>query len=368
MKPIHPMWLTMLLVVAGGAEARAQFFRGTSNPYGQNASGFSTGAAANPYNQFATGNASTGFPFTSGSLFGPPSRSSTYEAGSNFNVFAPNLSGGYMSGGGGSYSNYSTIFPSMGSVSGDGPRKAFDRWAIERERELNGPNGPKKQAELRQYLTRPSALDLSSGAALNAILEALAPLADKVKSLPPTAIDETFLKRLNFTRGTGSIGLLRQEGQIPWPKLLLKVDAEDEVAARKNIEKRFLEAFNQVAGGAAAEADNLKALHEAIGLFGRLVSARSQSLTFAETVEAKRFLTSLEDSVLFLKQSDAAEWLPGKSKAVSKSLQELVLRMLDKKVRFAPAVVGNDGAYTTMHRAMAALFSQAAAPQVSANR
>ena len=41
------------------------------------------------------------------------------------------------------------------------------------------------------------------------------------------------------------------------------------------------------------------------------------------------------------------------------SLQDFVRILIEQKVRFAPAIVGNDAAYATMHRLLSALYAQA---------
>ena len=91
-----------------------------------------------------------------------------------------------------------------------------------------------------------------------------------------------------------------------------------------------------------------------------MAAAKASTMTFAENIDVKRFIRSLEDAVSFLQQSDASEWLPGKQKVKPKTMQELVKIMGDKGVRFAPSLVGADASYGQMHRILAALHAQVA--------
>jgi hypothetical protein len=243
------------------------------------------------------------------------------------------------------------------------PAKAFDRWVNDRQRQNMQEEALKAQKleELHRSLSGPDRGEITSALALNAILDSLRTMPEKVQSTPPVAIDAAFIKQLNFTRGSGSVGLLRKQGKIDWHKNLLNLTPAAGVAkVREQIEKRFLDAFEQVNGGGQADPENIKALLKSIDVLSDMASNRASSLTFTENLEIKRYLRSLEDAVTFMKQPDASEWMPGKHKAKPKTLQELVQIMSDKNVRFAPALVGTDAVYITMHRLLATLHAQAA--------
>ncbi len=352
----------VLSLLACEARSYGQLYRGASNPYSKSAGGIFSSSAGNGYDRSGAGGFNQ-IPLLVKSVVYGTGKSTEYGK----KAWTPGQANNYMTGGAAGYYRYIPTKGSpiaiIGAISPDGPRKAFERWAIA----ANGVDAERKQAELQRSLTNPAPAKIGSGAALNAIVDGLEPLAAKLKAMPPNAIDDHFLTRLNFTRGTGSVGMLRNKGKIEWSALLVNLTPKDESAKlRQQIETRFQDAYNQVAAGRPADADNLKTLAQALEQLGILATARAPTLAFAENVEMKKFLSALEDSVAFLKQADAADWLPGTAKAQANSIQELVLRMLEKKVRFATAAPGQEGANATMHRALTALYKQAAAPQVGA--
>ena len=356
------------------SSAQAQFSR-APNPYSPATNGMSSGAR---YSYTITPNPWGGLPVLSVTTpngfavvpFNPAYPYYFNAGGSHGSAYNK----GYTTGSSGSYSDYNqpaaTVAPAPAAAyRPDVPRRAFDRWAVQRDQQVKVENVQQKQEQLNQYLSNPSSGDISSGVALNAILDGLQPLEAKFKDSQPVAIDDAFLNRLNFTRGVGSIGLLRGEGKIAWPALLMNLAPSEEVAKlRQQIEEQFMEAFKQVNGGGRADAENLKTTLKSIDTLNDMASGKAQSMTFAENVDVKRFIKSLEDAVAFLKQPDAADWMPGKLKAKPKTVQELVKTLHDKGCRFAPALVGNDAAYVTMHRSLAGLYSLVAPAQFGANR
>jgi hypothetical protein len=345
-------WAALVACGLGGLavqSAQAQYSRGGGGTYG----GVSSGA----YDSLGSQQLymATGIPFFMRQFLPTVTSNATSRSPTSVGP------GGYTTGGAcagftctmsGGFSSYAST-PSAYT-----PRNAFDRWNFDRERQTIS-SGPQKQMELQRLLINPSSGDVTSGAALNAIVDGLEPLVDKLKTQPPTAIDHSLLKKMNFTHGAGSVGLLRDQGKIEWPALLLKLSPANEVAKiRTKIETQLREAYRQVSDKGNADPDDLKSLLRSIEALGDIASGQAQSMTFSQNVEVKRYLKSLEDSVAFLKQADAADWLPGKHKVKPESSQDLVRVLIEKKIRFAPAIVGDDAAYNQMHRALVALYMQ----------
>lgn len=341
--------------------AHGQFYRGGQSPYP--GGGISGGVSSSAYDtsglqQF---NMVNGIPLFIRPYLPMMTTSSAYaDPVLRFPNFA--TPGGYTTGGvcagytctTGGFSNYATTTPAA-----YGPRSAFDRWTFDRDRQASS-SGPQKQIELQRLLTNPSLGDVTCGLALNAIVDSLEPLVEKFKDLPPTAIDHSLLKKMNFTHGAGSVGLLRHQGKIQWPALLLNLAPADEVAKiRTKIEGQLQEVYRQASEKGKADPEDLKNLLRSIDNLGDIASGQAQSMTFSQNVEVKRYLKSLEDCVAFLKQSDAGDWLPGKHKVKPDSVQDFVRILIQQKVRFAPAIVGDDAAYAAMHRSLAALYAQA---------
>ena len=240
----------------------------------------------------------------------------------------------------------------------DQPRNAFNRWVNQRDRQGQPDIAQRNDEELNRNLTQPELKDVISGDALNVILQSLISMPDKVKKTAPIEFEENTLKQLNFTRGTGSIGLLRFEGRIDWPKAMQVLPAI--ATARQDIETRFADAYKNVTDQGRVDAIQLDDLLKRVDQLSDQLTANGKALTFAENVAAKRFLSSLEDSIKFLKQPDAADWLPGKSKLMASTVQELVEIMAQKRIRFAPALVGNDQVNISTHLMLVRLHKQAA--------
>ncbi len=346
-----------LLLIA--TSAHGQLLRSTTNPYSQTAgSGFS-GGANNGYNRNPTIVGQNPLGLLNGQVFPSVSKNSPYGGGLKMNINTRPQTGGYTTGSAGSYYTYKApVNPTpIGGNAGFGPRSAFDRWATEK----TAPANPVPAEDIVRQWANASPKEVSSGEALNALLKSLAPLADKLKTTPAVPIDEAFLKRLSFSRGSGSVGLLRAEGKIEWPAQLVELPPKEEVAKiRAQIDQRFQDAFTQVAGGATADPDNLKALRKLIDMLSETATARAQAMTFAENVRIKQHLRSLEDSVTFLKQDDAGNWLPGRPAFKPESVQDMIALMQEKNVHFAPAFTGNESAYTTLYRSMVAIYTEAA--------
>jgi hypothetical protein len=249
------------------------------------------------------------------------------------------------------------VFADRPAPAADEPRNAFNRWQNQRHRQAQQDPIRRNEEELYRNLTQPELKDVISGESLNMILESLIAMPEKFKKTAPIVFEEDTLSRLNFTRGTGSIGLLRDEGRIAWPPAL---QAREALApARQEIEKRFAEAYRQVAENGRTDLAALDDLLKHVDQLNNQIAASEKSLTFAENVAASRFLASLEDSIRFLKQPDASEWLPGKCKLKPATVQELVQIMADKRIRFAPALVGNDNVNISTHLMLARLYKQA---------
>jgi hypothetical protein len=369
-------WLALFTSLVLVSESQAQFVRGNSfNPYapapGPSGGAYLPGLPGYPTNSVIFGRFGP---------FGPPTVSFPTATGRYTFPFDPRfpitVAGlpathggvvGYTTGSADSaYAATQTIIDPASA--GPAPkqqapgRNAFDRWIGERER-ARRPEALQidKSQELMNALGNASQGDITSGNALNTILEALAPLTKQFAATQPIPLDPAFLKKINFTRGAGSVGVLRDGGKISWPKLLLNLEPKESAAKlRAQIEERFQAAFDQVNGGGKFDPEEARNLLKSIDQLADMASARAQAMTFADNLEVKRFLKALEDGVAFLRQPDAADWLPGKQKVLPATLQELVRVMTEKSVRFAPALLGNDGAYLALHRALVGLHGQAA--------
>ncbi len=391
---MKPYFLPLIVVSWLASSAHAQMYRSSNyNPYGSSrssgGSSYSGGISASfiPQVSFGPFGPQLGYATPVGYVMVPafPGVPSYFGPMYGVNMKGSRVAGiGYLQGSVGSlnssrYQSSGTGGSSMndgGATSqyGGSPRaqvknleprrKRFEQFLDERL-QVNPEELKQKQQKqiLLHSLANPTKQEVTSGAAPNTILESLESMRPQFKEAPEMPIAPELVKELNFTKGsgTGSFGLLRQEGKIPWPMSLTAMTPKDQsVEMRAAIDKSFLEAYQQVSTG-KADLETLKDLQRNTDKLSNLVSANIRNMGINDYMEAKQFLKSVDETVTFLKQPDAADWLPGKSKIKPRTVQELFHVMSEKGIRFAPALVGNDNAYLAMHR-MLVNFHNAVAP------
>jgi hypothetical protein len=72
---------------------------------------------------------------------------------------------------------------------------------------------------------------------------------------------------------------------------------------------------------------------------------------------ALRFLNDLADTIRALQEPNIAKYAANPFAESGTTVSELVLHMTRHGLRFAPAISGQEAAYTALHRAMVAYFS-----------
>ena len=91
--------------------------------------------------------------------------------------------------------------------------------------------------------------------------------------------------------------------------------------------------------------------------------ARNQ--TFNSYVEAKAFINNLDDAVIALGQPDAISHFDGEYTVKAKTVPDLVRWLTDKGLQFAPAIPGDEAAYTALHGALAAYDKAVRTPKAA---
>jgi hypothetical protein len=194
-------------------------------------------------------------------------------------------------------------------------------------------------------------VEILSGKALNAWLLKLQDLPEKGAG-PRVALDARLLVRINVTRidGNGGLALLRKGGQLDWPATL-KGAAFD--AERVRVDSLLPDAVKQAKEG-EVKPRTVEQLNQAREKLVGSLADGVNDLTPSQYIEARRFLYLLGDALKVLQEKDvrgtmaAAAGLPGKCKTVA----ELAQYMTDSKLRFAPALGGDEAAYVELERAL----------------
>jgi hypothetical protein len=251
----------------------------------------------------------------------------------------------------------------------DNKKRAFDEYLYE-QRNTPTPEETRQEAikqQLSHSLTEPNATEIQSATALNSILGALLAMPG-VKADSP-ALTEDVLKRVNVVKGAGNVssGLLRDEGKLTFPQAVRALAPADQTAAElRTLDSLARDAYAQATAG-RVDGDLLKKMQEiSTSLNDRLTKVVNET-QFGQYSEGKRFLRALDDAIAALRQTDAAEFLPGgKNVARGKDVAALVKYMDERGLRFAPANPGDVDAYKIMHRALAD-YHKAAAAQLAAS-
>jgi len=166
-------------------------------------------------------------------------------------------------------------------------------------------------------------------------------------------VDEEVLRHLNITRsGLGNLGLLRNEGRFSWPKALRELA---DPAAQKEMEVQAQALVSQ-AGNGKVDDNLLSELKTNVGKLRTQMGNKVSEVPTTQYMESKRFLNNFEEALLALEKGDAVDYF-NFQKYVSggKSVQDVAKYMIDRGLRFAPAVAGGDeAAYQAMLSALAA--------------
>jgi hypothetical protein len=235
----------------------------------------------------------------------------------------------------------------------DNKRAAFDEWRYEQKNTptLEEEREQFRQQQLRRSLKDPPVTEIWSGKALNdLLLQAQTLEAARVQG-PNVYLSPAVLNQINVTDGTTSagIGVLKNGGQLDWPFTL---QAPEYASLRKRTDELAAAAVKQAASGRVAF-DTIQGLMTTQKKLQAALKANIVQLSPNDYIQAKRFLNDLDEATKVLKSPNVANLVTGKWSAQGQTVAELVQNMTSQGLRFAPAVVGQEAAYTTLHRALA---------------
>jgi hypothetical protein len=219
---------------------------------------------------------------------------------------------------------------------------------------------------LKRIQTNASPAEILSGKALNVLLDDLRKHIGQKSAMGAMPVDEEVLRRLNITRsGVGNLGLLRNEGRFSWPKAIRDLaDAN----LQKEMEVAAQAAVSQAANG-KIDGNLLSELKTNLARLRTQMGNKVSEIPTSQYMDGKRFLNGFEDALLALEQGDAVDYF-NFQKYVSggKSVQDVAKYMIDRGLRFAPAVTGDEGAYQAMHSALAAYDVAVNTQEVAVNK
>jgi hypothetical protein len=235
-------------------------------------------------------------------------------------------------------------------------RKLFDEYLYERQKT------PTAEEERRRWQSQaverarnhPPAAEIWSGRALNDLLQDLQTQGAGANSADAGSssmlLGEDSLKHINLTKGAGNIGLLKNEGRLHWPVALA---GSDYAQQRESLTALAQEAFRQVEFNSRAEAGTIRQLSAGLDKLHTQLRKHGRDLPASEYIEAQKFLTQFDDAVTALRQADVGNPVTGQNALKVKTIAELVKRMTEQGLQFAPAVAGDEGAYMALHQKLA---------------
>jgi hypothetical protein len=235
----------------------------------------------------------------------------------------------------------------------DTRRKKFDEVQYERANTPSVEEEREFSRALQAQRSRrdPTPTEIWSSRALNSLLTDI-----QLKKTPgPTIpVESDILHQINFTAGTpgtsGGIGLLKDGGKLEWPALL-----EDDAAFADD-----RQTITQLAGEVSASAQRGEIDTRKVRKMGQSVEhmmsdlkSHVRGVDINDYIAAKKYLGELQGCVAQLRSPNATKQFDGSWEARASTVAQLVGDMTKKGLKFAPAVTGQEAAYTSLHRSLA---------------
>jgi hypothetical protein len=239
----------------------------------------------------------------------------------------------------------------------DNRNRVFEQYRYERANTptLEEQREFRRQQEFWRSWNDPPLTEIWSGTALNNLLRGLQMARSEHGYRGATVpLDSELVRRINVTSGTtaASLGVFRQGQELHWPRPLLGEIFDPE---RMEIDKLVPLVVKLVASG-TVEAGVFGSLNQAIaGLRSRLRD-NVQALSSADYIEALRFANQLRDSAGALRDPAAVAVFSAWT-LTAETVGELVDQLTQKGLRFAPATIGDEAFYTSLHRSLASYAS-----------
>jgi hypothetical protein len=167
---------------------------------------------------------------------------------------------------------------------------------------------------------------------------------------PAIPVEEDVLKNINVTSGaSGSLGLLRDNGQLHWPLELTRPEYEPE---RRRLDELAARAYKQAANG-AVDANTLREMANIVDSLQTRLRRSVADSSPSDYIKAKRYLNDLDSAIKVLEDPNVSKYANRTLAAKGGTVSDLVTGMSGQGLKFAPAVAGDEGAYVALHRAMA---------------
>jgi hypothetical protein len=239
----------------------------------------------------------------------------------------------------------------------DNRRKALDEYLYERAVTPTTEDERERQRieNVRRSRNDPTPTEIWSARSLNDLLGAIQKQQAQRIEGPAIPVDGQVLQRINMTGGMSdsSLGQIRDGGRVHWP---LGLAGDEFQSTRSEIDGLCAQAFQQVQSGAVSPATIQKLIRATDALSSKLRQNVAE-ISPNDYIAARRFVSDMNGTIRALSDPNVAgnsapRWPPSGT-----TVSEMTQQMTRQGLRFAPAVPGDEAAYTALHRAMVAYYS-----------
>jgi hypothetical protein len=208
---------------------------------------------------------------------------------------------------------------------------------------------------VRRARNSPPSGEIWSGRALNTLLDAINKMIIQSIPGPIVSLDAATLRRINVTSGVqeGSLGVLRDGGQLRWPLTLRGSTFKKE---RTKLDKLAAQAYQQATQG-AVNADTINDMTETLDGLTAHMKRNIASISANDYIRSKRYLNDLSKTLRVLDDPNVGKFATRKWSAQGDNVGALVMNMTRDGLKFAPATQGDEAAYTSLHNSMVAFYT-----------
>jgi hypothetical protein len=227
-------------------------------------------------------------------------------------------------------------------------------------------------AELQDRLERleslfrkdPSLTEIWNATPLNDLLADAEKLQGQGIEGPATPLAGDIVGRINVTSGQGrdNPGMLKNAGHLTWPLVLAGAEFK---ASRDLVNVLALKLIHEAQSSGVDAGDFQEVTVALAGLRAQLHN-QIEDLPASRYIDGKRFLDDMDDALRAMSRPDAANNFNGQYAAQGRTVPELVRYMAEHGLQFAPAVAGDQTAYTSLYRALVSYDFSARSKAVNA--
>jgi hypothetical protein len=237
-------------------------------------------------------------------------------------------------------------------------RKSFDQYLYERNKRptIEDDREKARLERVRRARNKPPLNEIWSGYALNTLLDAIQKMHTQRIAGPTVPLEPESLQRINVSTGVNeaNLGVLKDAGRLRWPLTLRTSPYKTE---RQRLDKLASQAYSQASRG-SVEADTIMDMSQSVDKLYAKLKRNISKVSANDYIKSKRYLNELEKSVKMLDDPNVGNFATRKWSAQGDNVGALVMNMTQQGLRFASATQGDEAAYTALHSAMVAYYTQ----------